>query len=101
MTELSYQVDKVTLVERIASPVAERELYGVADHSERYVGSSLEKEDVKYVGGRHVDAHSADGDKGAPGDQGRRRRSMLLAVVPPRSPAWRRGYPSIWPPSQN
>ena len=28
-----------------------------------YVGSSPEEEDGKHVGGRHVDAHPADGDK--------------------------------------
>ena len=83
VTELSYQVNKVTLVERIALPVDEKELYGVADHSGRYVGSSLKEGDGKYVGGRHVGAHLADGDKRAPGDQGRQRRSMLLAVDPP------------------
>ena len=50
-------------MELIASPVAQKELYGVADHSGRYVGSSLEEDNGKYVGGRHVHAHPADGDK--------------------------------------
>ena len=51
------------LVERIASPVAQKELYGAADHSGRYVGSSLEEKDGKDVAGRHVPAHPADGKK--------------------------------------
>ena len=50
-------------MERIASPVAQKDLYRVADHSGRYVGSSLEEEDGKYFAGRHVHAHPSNGDK--------------------------------------